>query len=135
MIAVASVAALSAGAALARNETGTITNINAKADQITLSSGTTINLPEHIEVQSFKVGERVAVKYTVQKSGIALASKVHPIKKSSAPLYGGSLTRPREAGRDDVRLPRGLIEEAMPRSAKAFENPGTPSDPACCPPR
>lgn len=85
MIAVASVAALSAGAALARNETGTITNINAKADQITLSSGTTINLPEHIEVQSFKVGERVAVKYTVQKSGIALASKVHPIKKSSAP--------------------------------------------------
>jgi hypothetical protein len=85
MIAVASVVALSAGAALARSETGTITNIDAKADQITLSTGTTINLPEHIEVQSFKVGERVSVKYTVQKSGIALASKVHPIKTSSAP--------------------------------------------------
>jgi hypothetical protein len=81
----AAVVALSAGTALARNEIGTITNINAKADQITLSSGKTIHLPEHIEVQSFKVGERVAVKYTVQKSGIALASTVHPVKKYSAP--------------------------------------------------
>jgi|AraplaMF_Cvi_mMS_1032046.scaffolds.fasta_scaffold00230_37 hypothetical protein len=84
-IAVTTMALLSAGAALARDESGTITNIDAKADQITLSTGTTINLPENIEVQSFKVGERVAVKYTVQKSGIALASKVHPLKASSAP--------------------------------------------------
>jgi hypothetical protein len=85
MIIVVSVFALTAGTAFARSETGTITNINAKADQITLSSGRTINLPEHIEVQSFKVGERIAVKYTVQKSGIALASTVHPVKKYSAP--------------------------------------------------
>jgi hypothetical protein len=79
-IGIVSVAALSAGAALARDETGTITNIDAKADQITLSTGTTINLPEHIEVESLKVGERVSVKYSVQKSGRALASQVHPAK-------------------------------------------------------
>jgi hypothetical protein len=85
VIAIASVAALNAGAALARDETGTITNIDAKADQITLSSGTTISLPENIETQSFKVGERVSVKYTVRPSGGALASKVHVVGKSSAP--------------------------------------------------
>ena len=71
---------LTAGIALARDETGVITNIDAKADQITLSTGTTINLPENIEVESLKVGERVAVRYTVQKSGVALASKVSPAK-------------------------------------------------------
>ncbi|MBN8951416.1 MULTISPECIES: DUF1344 domain-containing protein [unclassified Rhizobium] len=71
---------LTAGLALARDETGVITNIDAKADQITLSTGTTINLPENIEVESLKVGERVAVRYTVQKSGVALASKVSPAK-------------------------------------------------------
>lgn len=71
---------LTASLALARDETGVITNIDAKADQITLSTGTTINLPENIEVESLKVGERVAVRYTVQKSGVALASKVSPAK-------------------------------------------------------
>ncbi|WP_349960106.1 DUF1344 domain-containing protein [Rhizobium sp. ZPR3] len=79
-IGVLATSTLAAGMALARDETGTITNINAKADQITLSSGTTVNLPENIEVESFKVGERVAVHYDVQKSGAALASKVSPVK-------------------------------------------------------
>ncbi|TCR85282.1 DUF1344 domain-containing protein [Rhizobium sp. BK376] len=84
-IAVAAVATLTAGAALARDESGTITKINFKADQITLSSGTTVNLPENLEAHSFKVGERVAVSYNVPKSGIPLASKVQALKKSSAP--------------------------------------------------
>lgn len=79
-IGIVSVAGLAAGAALARDETGTITNINTKADQITLSTGTTIKLPENIEAETFKVGEHVSVKYTVQKSGLALASQVHPAK-------------------------------------------------------
>lgn len=79
-IGIVAVAALSAASALARDETGTITNIDAKADQITLSTGTTINLPEHIEVESLKVGERVSVKYSVQKSGRVLASQVRPAK-------------------------------------------------------
>ena len=79
-IGIVAVAALSAGSALARDETGTITNIDAKADQITLSTGTTINLSEHIEVESLKVGERVSVKYSVQKSGRVLASQVRPAK-------------------------------------------------------
>ena len=73
-------ASLAAGVASARDETGTITGVDAKADQITLSTGTTINLPENIEVEKFKVGERVSVKYAVQKSGTALASRVHPLK-------------------------------------------------------
>ena len=71
---------LVAGVAMARDETGTITNIDAKADQLTLSTGTTVNLPENIEVESLKVGERVAVRYSIQKSGVALASKVTPAK-------------------------------------------------------
>jgi len=79
-IVIVAVAGLAAGSALARDETGTIINIDAKADQITLSTGTTINLPENIEVESLKVGERVSVKYGVQKSGHALASQVHPAK-------------------------------------------------------
>ncbi|ENN84982.1 hypothetical protein RHSP_58473 [Rhizobium freirei PRF 81] len=79
-IGIVSVVGLAAGAALARDEVGTITNIDAKADQITLSSGTVINLPESIEVESLKVGEHVSVKYSVQKSGHALASQVKPMK-------------------------------------------------------
>lgn len=79
-IGVLATSTLAAGMALARDETGTITNIDAKADQITLSSGTTIKLPENIEVETFKVGERVAVHYSVQKSGAALASKISPVK-------------------------------------------------------
>ncbi len=79
-VGVFAISILAAGMALARDETGTITNIDAKADQITLSTGTTINLPENIEVESFKVGERVAVHYSVQKSGAALASKISPVK-------------------------------------------------------
>lgn len=79
-IVIVAVAGLAAGSALARDETGTIINIDAKADQITLSTGTTINLPENIEVESLKVGERVSVKYRVQKSGHALALQVHPAK-------------------------------------------------------
>lgn len=85
MITIAAVVALSGEAALARDQTSTITSIDAKADQITLSTGTTVNLPEKIEVQSFRVGERVAVKYAVQKSGVALASSIHVLKKASAP--------------------------------------------------
>ncbi len=79
-IVAAAALALAAGTAMARDETGTITNIDAKADQITLSTGTTINLPEKIEVQSFKVGERVAVRYRIEKSGVRLASRVSPAK-------------------------------------------------------
>jgi hypothetical protein len=79
-IGVVAVCTLVSGVAFARDETGTITNIDAKADQITLSTGTTINLPENIEVETLKVGERVAVQYAVGKSGVALASKVRPAK-------------------------------------------------------
>ncbi|MGG6892558.1 DUF1344 domain-containing protein [Rhizobium sp. BR 315] len=79
-IGIISAAGLAAGTALARNEEGTIANIDAKADQITLSSGTVVNLPENIEVESLKVGEHVSVKYSVQKSGHTLASQVRPVK-------------------------------------------------------
>ena len=79
-VSVIAISTFTAGVALARDETGTITNIDVKADQITLSTGTTINLPENIEVESFKIGEKVAVRYAVQKSGISLATKVSPAK-------------------------------------------------------
>ncbi|AYG69707.1 MULTISPECIES: DUF1344 domain-containing protein [unclassified Rhizobium] len=79
-VAVIAASTLTAGMALARDETGTITNIDVKADQITLSTGTTIKLPENIEAESFKVGEKVAVRYAVQKSGVPRASKVTPAK-------------------------------------------------------
>ena len=79
-IAVIATSTLTAGMALARDETGTITNIDVKADKITLSTGTTIKLPENIEAETFRVGEKVAVQYAVQKSGVALASRVTPAK-------------------------------------------------------
>ncbi|SCB38222.1 DUF1344 domain-containing protein [Rhizobium lusitanum] len=79
-IAVIATSTLTAGMAMARNETGTITNIDVKADQITLSTGTTVKLPENIEAESFKVGEKVSVRYAVQKSGVSQASKVTPAK-------------------------------------------------------
>jgi Cu/Ag efflux protein CusF len=66
-------------AAFARTVTGTITSVDAKGDAITLADGKTLNLPEGIEVETLKAGEKVVVTYST-KSGKSLVSSIQPAK-------------------------------------------------------
>jgi hypothetical protein len=63
--------------AFAKAGTGTIASIDKKGDSITLSDGKTFTLPEGIEAETLKVGERVVVTYTT-KAGKLAASRIHP---------------------------------------------------------
>jgi hypothetical protein len=65
--------------ALAAQATGTITAISKKADSITLSDGKTYALPEGIEAETLKVGQKVHVTYST-KAGRSVASKVAAVK-------------------------------------------------------
>ena len=66
-------------AAFARTVTSTITSVDAKGDAITLADGKTLNLPEGIEVETLKAGEKVVVTYST-KSGKSLVSSIPPAK-------------------------------------------------------
>lgn len=75
-------AVLAAGmstAAFARTVTSTITSVDAKGDAITLADGKTLNLPEGIEVETLKAGEKVVVTYSTT-SGKSLVSSIQPAK-------------------------------------------------------
>lgn len=79
MAAAALLAVVSATGAYAKAATGTIVNVDKKGDAFTLSDGQTIGLPENIEVETLKVGEKVTVTYST-KAGKALASSIQPAK-------------------------------------------------------
>jgi hypothetical protein len=64
-------------AAFAASTTGTITSVNKKGDSITLSDGKTFTLPEGIEAETLKPGEKVIVTYTIKK-GKAAVSSIRP---------------------------------------------------------
>lgn len=66
-------------AAFARTVTSTIVNVDAKGDAITLADGKTLNMPEGIEVETLKAGEKVIVTYST-KSGRSLVSSIQPAK-------------------------------------------------------
>jgi Cu/Ag efflux protein CusF len=68
-----------ATSAFAAEATGTIAAVNTKADAITLSDGKVFTLPEGVEAETLKVGERVRVTYSTVH-GKMRASKVVPIK-------------------------------------------------------
>ncbi|MFY9972164.1 MAG: DUF1344 domain-containing protein [Roseiarcus sp.] len=53
--------------AYAADASGTIKNLNATADTITLDNGSTYMAPKSVNLTNFKVGEKVTVSYT--KSG------------------------------------------------------------------
>jgi hypothetical protein len=72
-------ALISASPAFASETTGTITAINTKTDTIALSDGKSYVLPERIEAEQFKVGQKLRVTYS-GKSGKWLASKVDVVR-------------------------------------------------------
>lgn len=80
VIAAAAVMALaSATGAYAKAATGTISSVDKAGDAFSLSDGKTFALPENIEVEKLKVGEKVTVTYTA-KAGKLAASSVQPVK-------------------------------------------------------
>lgn len=44
--------------------TGTVRSVNTKSDSVTLSDGKTYSLPEGIEAEAVKVGEKVRINFT-----------------------------------------------------------------------
>lgn len=73
------VALASATGAYAKAASGTIASVDKKGDSFTLSDGKTFALPENIEVETLKVGEKVKVTYST-KAGKLEASAVQPIQ-------------------------------------------------------
>ena len=69
-------AALASTAAFAKAITGTIESIDKNGDSITLTDGKTFTLPEGIEAETLKPGEKVVVTYKTTKSGKLAASNV-----------------------------------------------------------
>ncbi|KUM24857.1 hypothetical protein AU467_28745 [Mesorhizobium loti] len=80
VIAAATILAIaSATAAYANAITGTIASIDKKGDSITLADGKTFSLPEGIEAETLKVGEKVTITYST-KAGKLAASSIQPAK-------------------------------------------------------
>jgi hypothetical protein len=71
---------VSASCAFAKDDVGTIKTINKSGDSITLSDGKVFTLPEGIEAETLKVGERVHVVYSTNAAGKVTVSKVLPVK-------------------------------------------------------
>jgi hypothetical protein len=71
---------VSASCAFAKDDVGTIKTISKSGDSITLSDGKVFTLPEGIEAETLKVGERVHVVYSVNAAGKATVSNVMPVK-------------------------------------------------------
>ena len=67
-------AGLSSTAAFAKTVTGTIASVDKKGDAITLTDGKTFTLPEGIEAETLKPGEKVVVTYTTKGSKISVTS-------------------------------------------------------------
>jgi hypothetical protein len=57
-------AVIAATNAQAAETTGTVRSVNTKSDSITLSDGKVYMLPEGIEAESVKVGEKVKITFT-----------------------------------------------------------------------
>jgi uncharacterized protein (AIM24 family) len=67
--------AFSTGMAFAASDTGTVAQIDAKNDAITLNDGKTFAFAEGVEADTLKVGQIVEVTYDV-KDGKMVASKI-----------------------------------------------------------
>ncbi len=68
LLAAASVGLMTATNAYAAETTGTVRSVNTKSDSITLSDGKVYMLPEGIEAELIKVGERVKITFS-QRNG------------------------------------------------------------------
>ncbi len=74
VLATAALSLALAAPVLAKEITGTVASVDKAGDAISLSSGKVFHLPEGIEVETFKVGEKVHLVYAT-KNGRALVSK------------------------------------------------------------
>jgi hypothetical protein len=79
MIAIALILAGSATAAFAAEMSGTVKAVDKSHDSITLTDGKKFALPEGIEAETLKVGEKVQVVY-LSKAGKLLATSIHAAK-------------------------------------------------------
>lgn len=68
--------AFASTAAFAKTTSGTIRSIDKNGDSITLSDGKTFTLPEGIEAETLKAGEKVVITYKTTRSGKLEASSV-----------------------------------------------------------
>jgi len=75
LIIAAGILALSTGMAFAASDTGTIAQIDAKNDAITLNDGKTFAFAEGVEADALKVGQTVEVTYDI-KEGKMVATKI-----------------------------------------------------------
>lgn len=66
-------------AVLAKEMTGTIKAINKSKDSITLTDGKVLTLPEGIEAETLKAGEKVTIVYS-SKAGKLTVSDIHAAK-------------------------------------------------------
>jgi Cu/Ag efflux protein CusF len=77
--AAAILAVASSSAAFAKAVTGTIKSVDKNGDSITLSDGEKFTLPEAIEVETLKVGEKVMVTYST-KAGKPTVSSIRAVQ-------------------------------------------------------
>jgi Cu/Ag efflux protein CusF len=73
------VAAACATSAPATTISGTIASVDKKNDSITLVDGRKFTLPEGVEAETLKSGEKVTVTYTM-KNGRMVVSNIHPTR-------------------------------------------------------
>lgn len=79
IITVALILVATTTAVFAKDMTGTVKAIDKSHDSITLSDGKTFTLPEGIEAETLKVGEKVKVVYYT-KDGKLLVSSIQAAK-------------------------------------------------------
>lgn len=80
MIAVAILVTASTTGAFAKEISGTVSSVDKPGDSITLSDGTMLALPENIEVEKIKPGEKVRVVYFTNKAGKDEVKTLHRLK-------------------------------------------------------
>ena len=74
----AAVALASSGVAFAKTATSTVKTVDKSGDSITLSDGRKFTLPEGIEAETVKVGEKVTVTYSA-KAGKLKVESILPV--------------------------------------------------------
>ena len=76
LLIIVGVGMLAAASAHAAETSGTVRKVNTKSDAITLSDGRVYVLPEGIEAESVKIGQRVKIEFTQSKGKNRVSSLV-----------------------------------------------------------
>ncbi|MGP2493538.1 DUF1344 domain-containing protein [Mesorhizobium sp. PUT5] len=79
IIAALALATAASTVVFAKEMTGTIKAINKNNDSIMLTDGKTLKLPEGIEAETLKAGEKVTIVYS-SKAGKLMVSDIHAAK-------------------------------------------------------